>query len=46
MTSFYDILDKLKTYLQGNNSVNSVTFGDIFEIDLAKHYLHGYCKRN
>ena len=28
MTGFYDILDKLKTYLQGNTNVNSVTFGD------------------
>ena len=36
MTSFYDILDKLKTYLQGNTNVNTVTFGDIFEVDLAK----------
>ena len=36
MTSFYDILDKLKTYLQGNTNVNSVTFGDIFEVDLNK----------
>ena len=36
MTGFYDILDKLKTYLQGNTNVNSVTFGDIFEVDLAK----------
>ena len=36
MTSFYDILDKLKTYLQGNTNVNSVTFGDIFEVYLAK----------
>lgn len=36
MTTFYDILDKLKTYLQGNTNVNSVTFGDIFEVDLSK----------
>ena len=36
MTSFYDILDTLKTYLQGNTNVNSVTFGDIFEVDLNK----------
>jgi|TARA_R110000751_G_scaffold143292_1_gene246655 hypothetical protein len=36
MTNFYDILDTLKTYLQGNTSVNSVTFGDIFEVDLSK----------
>tara|TARA_R110001583_G_scaffold40380_3_gene129081 strand:- start:2205 stop:2699 length:495 start_codon:yes stop_codon:yes gene_type:complete len=36
MTTFYDILDKIKTYLQGNTNVNSVTFGDIFEVDLSK----------
>lgn len=36
MTNFYDILDTLRTYLQGNTSVNSVTFGDIFEVDLSK----------
>tara|TARA_R100000742_G_C4278574_1_gene101600 strand:+ start:1290 stop:1781 length:492 start_codon:yes stop_codon:yes gene_type:complete len=36
MTTFYDILDKLKTYLQGNSNINTVTFGDIFEVDLSK----------
>ena len=36
MTTFYDIIDKMKTYLQGNNNINTVTFGDIFEVDLAK----------
>ena len=36
MTSFYDILDTLKTYLQGNSNINTVTYGDIFEVDLAK----------
>ncbi len=36
MTSFYDILDTLKNYLQGNSNINSVTSGDIFEVDLAK----------
>ena len=36
MTTFYDIIDKIKTYLQGNNNINTVTFGDIFEVDLAK----------
>ena len=36
MTSFYDILDTLKTYLQGNSNINTVTSGDIFEVDLAK----------
>ena len=36
MTTFYDIIDKMKTYLQGNNNINTVTFGDLFEVDLAK----------
>tara|TARA_A200000113_G_C8872899_1_gene357391 strand:- start:8162 stop:8653 length:492 start_codon:yes stop_codon:yes gene_type:complete len=36
MTTFYDILDTLKTYLQGNSNINTVTSGDIFEVDLAK----------
>ena len=36
MTTYYDILDTLKTYLQGNSNINTVTSGDIFEVDLAK----------
>jgi hypothetical protein len=36
MTKYYDILDTLKTYLQGNSNINTVTSGDIFEVDLAK----------
>jgi len=36
MTSFYDVINSMKTYLQGNNSVNSVTFGDILDVDLNK----------
>jgi hypothetical protein len=36
MTSVYDIVDKIKTYLYDNPSVNHVTFGDIKEVDLDK----------
>jgi hypothetical protein len=36
MTSFYDVINSIKTYLQGNNSVNTVTFGDLLEVDLNK----------
>jgi hypothetical protein len=36
MTSVYDIVDKIKTYLYNNPSVNHVTFGDIKEVDLDK----------
>ena len=36
MTSFYDVINSIKTYLQGNNSVSTVTFGDLLEVDLNK----------
>ena len=36
MTSFYDVIKSIKTYLQGNNSVSTVTFGDLLEVDLNK----------
>ena len=36
MTSVYDIIDKIKTYLYDHPSVNHVTFGDIKEVNLAK----------
>ena len=36
MRAFYDLMDKIFTYLNGSPSVNTVTFGDIFEVDLAK----------
>lgn len=36
MTSVYDIVDKIKTYLYANPSVNHVTFGDIKQVDLDK----------
>jgi len=36
MTSFYDTINAIKTYLQGNTSVNTVSFGDILKVDLSK----------
>ena len=36
MTSFYDVINSIKIYLEGNNSVNTVTFGDILDVDLNK----------
>lgn len=36
MTSVYDIIDKIKTYLYDNPTVNHVTFGDIKQVDLDK----------
>lgn len=36
MTTFYDLLDKLKATLEQNPFVNTVTTGDITEIDLGK----------
>ena len=36
MREYYDLVDKLNTYLDGSPSVNTVTFGDIFKVDLSK----------
>ncbi len=36
MTIFYDVLEAVKGYLEENNSVNTVTFGDLLEVDLNK----------
>ena len=36
MREYYDLIDKLHTYLKGSPSVNTVTFGDIFKVDLSK----------
>jgi len=36
MREYYDLVDKLYTYLNGSPSVNTVTFGDIFKVDLSK----------
>lgn len=36
MTVFYDLLDKIKDKLESNPSVQTVTYGDISELDLDK----------
>jgi hypothetical protein len=36
MTGFYDILDKLKWHFDNDEIVNTVTQGDIFQVDLNK----------
>lgn len=39
MNTFYNIVDKIKTYLE-STPVNTVTYGNFFEIDLAKTSLY------
>lgn len=36
MKTYYNLIDKLYAYLNGNQSVNTVTFGDLLEVDLSK----------
>ena len=36
MTTIYDIIEKVKTNLRANPIVNTVTFGDISQVDLNK----------
>lgn len=36
MIGFYNLLDNLKTELKGNPFVNTVTYGDISDVDLNK----------
>lgn len=36
MTGYYDILEKLRVSLEANPSVNTVTEGDLLEVDLSK----------
>ena len=36
MTQFYDILDTIKDELRASPFINTVTFGDIAEVDLDK----------
>lgn len=36
MTSYYELLDKLKTHFDADTIVNTVTQGDIFKVDLSK----------
>ena len=34
--NYFDIIDKLKTHFESDPIINTVTQGDIFEIDLGK----------
>jgi hypothetical protein len=36
MTGYYNLLDKLKTHFDADVIVNTVTQGDIFDVDLSK----------
>lgn len=36
MKAYYNLIDKLFAYLDGNPNVNTVTFGDIMDVDLSK----------
>jgi len=40
MKSYYNIIDKLHTYLSGSASINTVTFGDLLEVDLSKQSIY------
>lgn len=36
MKTYYKLIDALYTYLNGNISIHTVTFGDLLEVDLSK----------
>lgn len=36
MKEYYNLIDNIYSYLSGNNNINTVTSGDIFEVDLSK----------
>lgn len=36
MKEYYNLIDNIYTYLSGTNNINTVTYGDIFDVDLAK----------
>ena len=36
MKTYYDLIDNIYTYLNGNENITTVTFGDIMEVDLSK----------
>ena len=40
MRTFYKVVDQLETELQANPFVNTVSYGDIFDIDLKKQSLY------
>ena len=36
MKSYYNLIDRIHTYLSGVSPINTVTFGDLLEVDLSK----------
>jgi hypothetical protein len=42
MTGFYYIVSTLRDYLKSNGFTNTVSTGDIFEVDLAKQTIYPY----
>lgn len=36
MKAYYEIIDRIHTYLNGVSPINTVTFGDLLEVDLSK----------
>ena len=40
MTTFYTLLDNIKATLDANPFVNTITYGDIFDVDLDKHTMY------
>lgn len=40
MKAYYNLIDKIHTYLDGNPNVNTVTFGDIMDVDLSRQAIY------
>ena len=36
MKAYYEVIDRIHTYLNGVSPINTVTFGDLLEVDLSK----------
>lgn len=36
MTAYYDLLDNIKAYLEGNSNINTVNVGEVFDVDLSQ----------
>ena len=36
MKTYYNLIDRIHTYLSGVSPINTVTFGDLLEVDLSK----------
>jgi len=43
MTGFYYVINAIRNHLKNNGFINTVTTGDIFEVDLAKQTIYPYC---